>query len=361
MMLKLRLSIAVTCIHCALLLSDAKAEPITGLEVVTGKPPIEAPPGFKKLDADLNKGAKGKYIYLCYKRGGGRPITDLAVIVDGSSKVAAPAGYTKISKDLNEGAHGKYIYLCYRTDGAHPINDITVIEGKGVKAQLPYQKIDVDLNTGCGADTPNLYFAYRENDVVDLGTATRGALAGIAREYVAEELDGKNFENETSDHYKKALVSVTAESKISVRARRPKTDLSLTFPAMFYRRNDQLHFDISVVYPVSGSVRCKIPNVVSVSSNVNAVMRLGARVRLDVKVSGDRIKANVVVESVSGKIENLEFSNDVVDSARGYIRNAANDAINDHKQKYMDHINAGLKKMAVDKRFSEEIRKVASR
>ena len=42
--------------------------------------------------------------------------TDLKVIIGKGEK--APAGYTKINQDLNEGACGSYLYLCYKKEEA---------------------------------------------------------------------------------------------------------------------------------------------------------------------------------------------------------------------------------------------------
>ncbi|MEO7425582.1 MAG: hypothetical protein ABI036_10375 [Fibrobacteria bacterium] len=36
-------------------------------------------------------------------------------LVAGNSSVSCPYGYTRIDKDLNEGAHGQFVYLCYST------------------------------------------------------------------------------------------------------------------------------------------------------------------------------------------------------------------------------------------------------
>jgi len=57
-------------------------------------------------------GAGGDYIYASYKVGA-PPLKGLAVIA-GSKGVTAPTGYTAINVDLNKGAGGKYIYLCYK-------------------------------------------------------------------------------------------------------------------------------------------------------------------------------------------------------------------------------------------------------
>ena len=44
-------------------------------------------------------------------------VTAVTVITGDSANISPPAGYTKIAVDLNKGAGGKYIYLCYQKGG----------------------------------------------------------------------------------------------------------------------------------------------------------------------------------------------------------------------------------------------------
>ena len=69
--------------------------------------------GKPKLGMDSNKGAGGRYIYLCIRRGKENAICDIKVVSASKANPPAPAGYTMIPQDLNEKAGGKYIYLCY--------------------------------------------------------------------------------------------------------------------------------------------------------------------------------------------------------------------------------------------------------
>ena len=41
-------------------------------------------------------------------------VTDVVVITGDSAGIFPPAGFTKIDVDLNAGAGGKFIYLCYK-------------------------------------------------------------------------------------------------------------------------------------------------------------------------------------------------------------------------------------------------------
>ncbi len=97
---------------------DEDDAPITGLEIIHGAhPEIEPPDGYEKIDSDLNAGAGGDYIYLCYSHNPdeGAPIKELAIVAAGNAHVPAPPGYTKLKTDLNNGAGGPYIFLCYQT------------------------------------------------------------------------------------------------------------------------------------------------------------------------------------------------------------------------------------------------------
>ena|GEM_PF-2793720 len=95
----------------------------------------DCPAGYDLVDVDLNSGAGGKFIYLCYKKSTtGTPITDM--FLDYYSKAQSVctknvthngfcANYTMLATDLNEGAGGKYIYLWITKDQKKsPIKEI---------------------------------------------------------------------------------------------------------------------------------------------------------------------------------------------------------------------------------------------
>jgi hypothetical protein len=65
---------------------------------------------------DLNAGAGGDFIFLCFTRIAvlGPPITDVTVTLGDSFGIPPPIGYTKIPVDLNKGAGGAFIFLCFR-------------------------------------------------------------------------------------------------------------------------------------------------------------------------------------------------------------------------------------------------------
>ena len=99
-------------------------DPITDIKFVTGEN-TPAPYGYTRISQDLNNGAGGDYIYLCYKKLGknkpsdkATPIMDIMVVEGDSSDVFMDLeyGFVRINQDLNAGARGKYIYLCYKPD-----------------------------------------------------------------------------------------------------------------------------------------------------------------------------------------------------------------------------------------------------
>lgn len=133
---------------------------ITELRVVAGgSSGVPAPAGFTRIGVDLNQGASGLYIYLCYKRGVGAPITGLAVTVDDGAP-PADAAYTRINADLNAGAGGEYIWLWYTKDpGCSTVRDLHVQANTGAPP-AGFTRINVDLNMGAGG--AYIYLSYLE-------------------------------------------------------------------------------------------------------------------------------------------------------------------------------------------------------
>lgn len=90
---------------------------ITDIQFVTGenaKPPL----GYEIIRQDLNRGAGGEYIYLCYKLedyDSERAIKDISFVKGDNPEIFPPYGYKKVPQDLNAGSGGLYIFLCYTT------------------------------------------------------------------------------------------------------------------------------------------------------------------------------------------------------------------------------------------------------
>ena len=134
---------------------------ITDLYVLFGQH-ASPPSGYTKINVDLNKGAGGEYIYLCYKKGIRKPITGLNVRAYGYASTTATHGYTRIHKDLNKGSGGDYIYVDYITNiDLQPIRDVRVIYGSSSSIRPPYGwvKIGTDCNKNVGGDY--IYICYR--------------------------------------------------------------------------------------------------------------------------------------------------------------------------------------------------------
>jgi len=103
--------------------------PIRGLRIYSGSGSTCYPPthyyhvsnsdgysAYGSRGADLNKGAGGDYIYLFATKytGIGLPIRQVGIISTGSRLYYPPSGWNWLSNDLNKGAGGKYIYLLYK-------------------------------------------------------------------------------------------------------------------------------------------------------------------------------------------------------------------------------------------------------
>ncbi len=127
---------------------------ITGLTVVYGKD-ASAPSGYTMIKKDLNKGAGGDYIYLCSSTVPdlGPPITAIQVAASDKSynddPSVKPDGYTLVLDDLNKGAKGKYIYVSYATGtNSLPITGVNVISGdtRNIWPPKDFVRVDQDLN-----------------------------------------------------------------------------------------------------------------------------------------------------------------------------------------------------------------------
>ena len=97
-------------------------------------------------------------------------ITDLYILLSDVSSAAPPWMYTKINVDLNEGAGGKWIFLCYtKESGQSPIRDMKLWAGgrdPSPRINSPWTVVTnsdgygypgADLNKGAGGDWIYLY------------------------------------------------------------------------------------------------------------------------------------------------------------------------------------------------------------
>ena len=126
-----------------------------------GSSGIQPPAGYIKVNVDLNYYVGGDFIYVCYKRGVGAPVTGLAVTYNSGSP---PTGYawTRINVDLNRGVSGSDdIFLWYTKDPACSTIDDIMVQIDNTTFPDGYTMINADLNYGAGG--PFIYIAYLKN------------------------------------------------------------------------------------------------------------------------------------------------------------------------------------------------------
>jgi hypothetical protein len=80
------------------------------------------PGGWQRIDRDLNCKAGGRDIFLITNRERGAPPVDSIVFIWADRRDtthglanAVPAGYRCVDVNLQEGAKGRPLYLCYHT------------------------------------------------------------------------------------------------------------------------------------------------------------------------------------------------------------------------------------------------------
>ena len=127
---------------------------ITDIIVVYGKNP-SVPANYVRIRQDMNEGAGGEYVYLCYTKdkNAGLPITDVQVFAGDKRDFNIQNYYEKVNGDLNRGAEGKYIYVCYSTEIAIPghVTGLDVIAGDH-RNIYPSSKGWVRVNQDCNED-----------------------------------------------------------------------------------------------------------------------------------------------------------------------------------------------------------------
>lgn len=120
---------------------------------------IQPPAGYTKVNIDLNQGAGGDFIYFCYKKGVGAPITGLAITLN-NGLPPADAVYTLVPVDLNRNAGGDFVWLWYTKDPAcSTVHNINVQTAWGPPPE-GYTIIPIDLNEDAGG--AYIYLSYEE-------------------------------------------------------------------------------------------------------------------------------------------------------------------------------------------------------
>ena len=150
---------------------EALLQGVTDLRIIHGKG-TSAPLGYTKIPTDLNSGAGGEYIYLAYTKDPsmGTPITAIQCAASSHhhDKACIPPGYTKVDGDLNREAGGKYIYMSFIKDSsAQPITDIDVIVGteRLIWPKKNFIRINQDCNQGAGGKY--VYIVYTKSVTID--------------------------------------------------------------------------------------------------------------------------------------------------------------------------------------------------
>ncbi|KAL1918535.1 uncharacterized protein VTP21DRAFT_3195 [Calcarisporiella thermophila] len=124
----------------------------------------ELPQPWHRVPMDLNKGAKGKYIYLHYRKDArGKPITNIIQLKDDEP---APAGYKKLELNVNEGSKAPKRYLAFTTSlsAGDPIQNLLVKFGGDAIAIDGYRKFNFNLNDGLG-EVVNLFYQPKTKEV----------------------------------------------------------------------------------------------------------------------------------------------------------------------------------------------------
>lgn len=119
----------------------------------------------------LNKGAGGRYIYLCasrrpFGRGSAPAVTDVRIQTSSSCPAGwkSPEKFDGLNGDLNQEAGGKDIFMCYNTAGstsgweAGDLQSVRVVTGEnaacpsGSSRVTALDRLDGDLNQKAGGD-----------------------------------------------------------------------------------------------------------------------------------------------------------------------------------------------------------------
>lgn len=146
---------------------------ITELTVIYGGSGIQCPATFTKYPVDLNYGAGGDFIYLCYKRGVGAPVTGITVSLSRDPVTPSPdPTWTLVPVDLNRNAGGFYVYLYYtkypgqaddpaKEPDCRTVRDIVVLIDSA-PAPAGYATLPWDLNRSTDKHDHSLFFAFKE-------------------------------------------------------------------------------------------------------------------------------------------------------------------------------------------------------
>jgi hypothetical protein len=118
------------------------------------------PAGYVPVLDDLNTGAGGDYIFLCLKWGSDRGTAIYNVGIQVTAQGRDPAincpspttGWYIGSNDLNKGAGGNFLYLCFTRTGAagqQPLSNVVIQMASGINAMANIVGVSpLDCSTG---------------------------------------------------------------------------------------------------------------------------------------------------------------------------------------------------------------------
>lgn len=162
---------------------------VTGLCIRSSSSQTEAKQtkrNYTLIDVDLNQNTSGDYIYISYEVDNHNiPITNLLVFESSSEQTwstleithnRVKAVYTRLKINLNRNARGKYLYLCYTTDKRFaPLTQLDVIvKGRNVVREPFWSGVRVvrnsltsvdeyaDINAGTGGKSIYILQTKRE-------------------------------------------------------------------------------------------------------------------------------------------------------------------------------------------------------
>ncbi|XP_019207256.1 uncharacterized protein LOC109196971 [Oreochromis niloticus] len=121
--------------------------------------------GYIRVDEDTNRGAGGSFVFIWYRQttNSQRAITDLKISTDDIDEMLFQyMGFTRVTTDLSKGAGGSYVYLWYKKDSGLPIRAVSVIVNTAAVEQYRYPRVFIrqnNLNSGNNGNTLYLSFS----------------------------------------------------------------------------------------------------------------------------------------------------------------------------------------------------------
>lgn len=121
--------------------------------------------GYIRVDEDTNRGAGGSFVFIWYRQTNNsqRAITDLQISINDIEKMLFPyMGFTRVTTDLSKGAGGSYVYLWYNKGSSRPIRAVSVIVNTAAVEAYSNPRVFIrqkNLNSGNEGNTLYLTFS----------------------------------------------------------------------------------------------------------------------------------------------------------------------------------------------------------